>query len=127
MVMPRAPMLPATNGNLALGHSVTGAVAGVAVHDDLGPGIEPANVVRGRPMDSIRYWEIPWSPARWPIGPITCTWIFVSPAFHKPPANAVLAKASDLQARYGPGPPLPEPVPPDRDSTRCPSDFSGMI
>jgi hypothetical protein len=35
----------------ALGHGVGGTVAGVAVHDDLGPGIEPAHVVGHRSVD----------------------------------------------------------------------------
>ena len=37
--------------NLALGHAVAGAVGRIAMDDDLGAGVEPADVVGSRPHD----------------------------------------------------------------------------
>ncbi len=81
----------------ALGHGIGGAVAGVAVNDDLGPGIEPAGVVRSRSMDLDRGVGKSHRPQALPGRTLhPHVQLFVA-GFPEPPPDAVLAEGQNLQ------------------------------
>ena len=83
--------------DLALGHGVGGTVAGVAVYDDLGAGVQPADIVGDRPEDLDHG-------VGKPHGPHPLPGVAGDPDGHRllpgPPeaaADAVLAVGLDLQ------------------------------
>ena len=81
----------------ALGHGVGGTVAGVAVHDDLGAGVQPAHVVGDRPEDLDHGVGEPHGPHPLPGVPGDPDGDRLLPGPPEAAADAVLAVGLDLQ------------------------------
>ncbi len=81
----------------ALGHGVGGAVARVAVDDDLGAGVQPAHVVGHRPEDFDHGVGKPHGPHPLPGVPGDPDGDRLLPGAPEPAADAVLAEGLDLQ------------------------------